>query len=99
MVAIRNQWNIDCAEVAMKSMLFASRTPVSAGHYQCLDCGHVVSLETAEQLPECPEEHTRPHIYRVWIRVSEDPEQDFFTEHSDIMEKLFSPHALISRRL
>ncbi len=78
----------------MKSMLFHSHTSVSSGYYQCLDCGRVVSMEAGERLPRCPNADNVPHLYRVWFRVSREPEKEFISEHSRRMDMLFPEQAI-----
>ncbi|MCA9078406.1 MAG: hypothetical protein KDA93_25490 [Planctomycetaceae bacterium] len=45
-------------------------TPVEAGTYRCVSCGHVMKLKAAGELPSCPQEEGH-HAIKAWKRFSD----------------------------
>lgn len=43
---------------------------VSAGTYECADCGYRYSNESKTSLPPCPELSEKPHPKKAWRIVS-----------------------------
>ncbi len=43
---------------------------VSAGTYECADCGYRYSNESKTSLPPCPELNEKPHPEKAWRIVS-----------------------------
>jgi predicted RNA-binding Zn-ribbon protein involved in translation (DUF1610 family) len=49
---------------------------VSAGDYRCSNCGHVISVDSSQSLPPCPN-CAGPGIAQGWEAVSDsDPRPD-----------------------
>ncbi|MDH5231559.1 MAG: hypothetical protein OEY38_15975 [Gammaproteobacteria bacterium] len=43
---------------------------VSAGTYECADCGHIYSNQSKTSMPPCPEHGKSPHKLNCWIILS-----------------------------
>jgi len=43
---------------------------VSAGTYECADCGHIYSNQSKTSLPPCPEYKSKPHSLMCWKILS-----------------------------
>lgn len=44
---------------------------VSAGTYQCVDCGYVLKLPTRKSLPVCPKLEQTTHYKHAWTVCSD----------------------------
>lgn len=43
---------------------------VSAGTYECADCGYTMSVQSVSSLPPCPRHEASRHTENAWKRVS-----------------------------
>ncbi|MCU7555558.1 zinc ribbon-containing protein [Alteromonas sp. ASW11-19] len=43
---------------------------VSAGTYECADCGYRLSNQSKSSLPPCPNPENKPHTENAWRIVS-----------------------------
>lgn len=43
---------------------------VSAGTYECCDCGHRYSNQSKTSLPPCPKRHETLHVLNAWSIVT-----------------------------
>jgi hypothetical protein len=53
--------------VALKSIPYGS--DVSAGTYECLDCGRRIDLQSSHTLPPCPNGSDGRHQAKAWRAV------------------------------
>lgn len=43
---------------------------VSAGQFECADCGYILTITSVPSLPPCPMIRSRPHILKCWKCLS-----------------------------
>lgn len=43
---------------------------VSAGTYECADCGYLYSNQSKKSLPPCPKRNLKPHTKNCWKIIS-----------------------------
>lgn len=39
---------------------------VSAGSFECVDCGYRLDMQSAQSLPPCPKHDDKPHPQQAW---------------------------------
>lgn len=43
---------------------------VSAGTFECVDCGYRLDMSSEDSLPPCPQHEQQPHSQQAWRAVS-----------------------------
>ncbi|MBS4762737.1 hypothetical protein [Brachyspira aalborgi] len=43
---------------------------VSAGKFQCLDCGYILTIQSTKSLPPCPNFDKNTHTENAWTNLS-----------------------------
>ena len=68
----------------MKKRCVPYGSDVSAGEFECKDCGEIIKMSSKKSLPPCPKISESPHRYKCWIVLKgqgdapDDPYPDSF---------------------
>ena len=49
---------------------------VSAGTFECIDCGERISIRSSSSLPPCPKSDETTHTNKAWLALSGEGDAD-----------------------